>query len=388
MHMTRWLQLLLPIAALLVVLGTACAQDAATASPPTLTPEPSPTASPTPGPESRLATAESLYLPKLAPELATSIRAQPWYNAMEREHLHLIAAIVETERAATPRGERTSVAAAFEYATAQGWYADGLSGDEALKLRSVFQTYTTSLSDRRLPQIGPVLATTIAFELVEIVELPESGHVAVLVSADDGEIGRVAVDMAVRWLPEIEAVTGAFPYSFIHITVTELHELFAGLSHDEFIAISPDFVDDETMIHELTHSTLYGVFPTWFEEGFAHFMEYHLTGQLDEGEAYFREQLALLNEGAALDITEWPMIGVDLYANMVDRSRGFLFMKSMYEIVGTDEVVETIRALRTKRVKGQELIRHLVDASDPEQRAAMRSYVCNNVVGTQRDYCN
>jgi hypothetical protein len=375
--------------AALLSLVLACGPDAASspganpaASPATPA---SPTVAPTASAEDRIIAAEGRYLTKLSPALAQTIREQPWFQAMAPEHLTLIAAILETERAAGARGEKDSVAAALEFAMEQPWYADGFEAAEAISLRAVFQTYTVSLEDWRAPQIGPVLASTIAYELTATLELAESGTVVVLVSADDPALGRTALDLAVRWLPEVEAVTGAFPYSFLHITVTELYELYAGLSYDEFIALAPDSVTEDVVIHELTHSTLYGIFPTWFEEGFAHFMEYFLTDRLDEGEAYFLGQVSELDAQPVLNVGAKP--GFGFYDYILDRATGFLFVKGLYDINGIDEVVATIRSLRTKTFSDQELLRRLIETTDPDRRAALEAYVCQNVIGTTRNYC-
>jgi hypothetical protein len=377
----------LAIAVLAAVLVTGCAQEKASFQQPSSSPATvvgSPTLPPTPSATDRVATAEGRYLGELSPGLAAAIRGQPWFAAMAPEHLSLLAAIVATERAAGPRGERDSVAAAFDFATQQGWYADGFDAAEAISLRGVFQTYTASLEDQWAPQIGPVLASTIAHQLTATLTLPESGAVVVLVSADDPLLGRTALDLAVHWLPQVEAVTGEFPYSFLHITITELFELYAGLSYDEFISLAPDSVTEDVVIHELTHSTLYGIFPTWFEEGFAHFMEYYLPGRLAEGDAYFREQLAFLEADPVLNIGFRPY---DFYEHLVDRATGFLFIKGLYEIAGTDDVVGTIRSLRTKTFSDQELIRRLIETDDPDRRVALEAFVCENVRGTTRNYC-
>lgn len=388
--MRSLLRTLVPVAAVCATLIAACggantappASNTVVASP--TVPE-SPTAAPTQSAADRAATAEARYLPKLDAGLAQTIRSQPWFPDMTPEHLSLIAAILETDRAAGARGERDSVAAAFTFATEQPWYTDGFDASEAVGLRGVFQTYTVSLEDWRAPQIGPVLASTIAYELTATLELPESGTVVVLVSADDPALGRTALDLAVQWLPEVEQVTGAFPYSFLHISITELYELYAGLSYDEFISLAPDSVTEDVVIHELTHSTLYGIFPTWFEEGFAHFMEYYLTGALAEGEAYFLAQMAELDAEPVLNVGAKPAFTFEDY--VIDRATGFLFINGLYEINGIEEVVATIRSLRTKTFSDQELVRLLLESDDPERKAQLEDYACRNVIGTTRAYC-
>ena len=393
--MTRLTRALIPLAsAIVLAVAAGCGSDSASFDTPASSPGPAPTATaaaaptevPTPSAGDRKTMAEGRYLTKMSSTLAQAIREQPWFEAMAAEHVSLIAAIMETERAAGARGETDSVAAAFGFATEQAWYKDGFDAAEAVGLRGVFQTYTVSLEDWRAPQIGPVLASTIAYELTATLELPESGTVVVLVSADDAEQGRLALDMAVRWLPEIEAVTGAFPYEFLHITITELFELYAGLSYDEFISLAPDSVTEDVVIHELTHSTLYGIFPTWFEEGFAHFMEYYLTNTLAEGEAFYLEELTYLEADRVLNVGPKP--GYDFYDYYVDRVTGFLFVKGLYDLNGIEHVIEVIRSLRTKTFTDQELIKRLIETDDTDRRAALEAYICGNVVGTTRNYCS
>src|SRR5690606_28116853 len=160
-------------------------------------PPPTAVATATPSPEDRMAVAESRYLRGMSPALADSIRSQPWFTSLTPEHLSLIGAVLAAERAAGPRGEKESVAAAFAFATQQAWYADGLDAGEAAGLRGVFETYAASLEDWRAPQVGPVLASTIQHGLTAVVGLPESGRVVVLVSAEDAGLGRTALDLAV-----------------------------------------------------------------------------------------------------------------------------------------------------------------------------------------------
>ena len=120
---------------------------------------------------------------------------------------------------------------------------DGLDSGAARGLRGAFQAYEKSLTNRYGPTIGPVLATTLEFGLFEAIEL-EAGELVVVVSADDPEVGRTVIEKSIAWLPQIEALVGAYPYSFLHLMVTDVGELYAGLSYDEFIAISPEYVDE------------------------------------------------------------------------------------------------------------------------------------------------
>jgi hypothetical protein len=43
--------------------------------------------------------------------------------------------------------------------------------------------------------------------------------------------------------------------------------------------------------------------------------------------------------------------------------------------------------LRTKTFTDQELIKRLIETDDPDRRTALEAYICENVIGTTRNYC-
>ncbi|HEX5368773.1 MAG TPA: hypothetical protein VFY10_05085, partial [Dehalococcoidia bacterium] len=329
--------------------------------------------------------AESKYLTAMSRPLADEVRAQPWYADLTQTRLDLIAAIQACERQSQIRGEKQSVADALEFASEQPWYTDGLDDTEAAQLRGVFFAYAESLKDDNAPPIGPELAKTIQYQLEDVLQLPESGEMVLLVSAEDADAGRRALDIAAEALPRVEKIVGKFPYRFLFISVTDLPDIYAGLSYDEFISIAPDYVDQPTIIHEITHSTLYGIFPTWFEEGFAHFMEYYLTTGLDDGVSYFTDELKQIEASNKLYIA--PNAGYDFVDYVAERAQGFLFLKGFYDITGIDAVSATIRSLRTRTFNDQDLIKALIENSPPDKQPALRLYVCQDVRGTTHDYC-
>jgi hypothetical protein len=329
--------------------------------------------------------AEAQYLTHMSVELNELVRQQTWFEALSQDHLDLVAAILRTERAAKAKGEEHSVHEMLSFASEQGWYGDGLDQGEARGLRGAFEAYEKSLTTKYAPAIGPVLATTLEFGLFRATELPEGGEMIVVVSADDPAVGNTVLDKAIEWLPKIEAQVGAYPYAFLHLMVTDLGELYAGLSYDEFIAIAPDYVDDRTIVHELTHSTMYGSFPTWFEEGFAYFMEGYMTDSSDDVLALFAEQLTLMGYDHKLY--------VGLYRDPSDagwwaeQMQGFLFMTGVNQTNGIEALIGTVRQIRTKSLSDQELLRTFVSYGTPEEQKRMEAYFCENVIGTSRNYC-
>lgn len=329
-------------------------------------------------------TAEGQYMAYLSENLNQLVRSQAWFEALTEDHVDLIAAILRTERAAKAKGEADSVYDMMSFASEQAWYSDGLDADEARGLRGAFQAYEKSLTSRYGPTIGPVLATTLEFGLFEAIDL-EAGELIVVVSADDAAVGRTVIEKSLVWLPQIEALVGAYPYSFLHLMVTDLGELYAGLSYDEFIAISPEYVDDETIVHELTHSTMYGSFPTWFEEGFAHFVEFYMTETLADGVVRNHEDLAYLGFDDSLYVGAYRDPSIEGY--LAERMRGFLFMNEIYELNGIDALIGTVREIRTKSLSDQELLRVFVGHGASEERQRIEEYFCQSVVGTSRNYC-
>jgi hypothetical protein len=326
-------------------------------------------------------TAEGKYLVNMSDELNELVRAQPWFASLTQDHVDLIAAILRTERAAKAKGEADSLLQMVTYASEQGWYNDGLDVEEARGLRGAFQAYEKSLTNKYGPAIGPVLSTTLEFGLFQAIELPEGGEMIVVVSADDPEVGQTVVDKAIEWLPQIEALVGAYPYSFLHLMVTDIGEFYAGLSYDEFIALSPEYVDDATIVHELTHSTMYGSFPTWFEEGFAYFVGYYMTGELEENVQLAKDALGdtRLFVGPYRDVSD-----AGFFREQIE---GMLFMNAVYEMNGIDSLIDSVRQIRTKSLSDQELLRIFVAHGPSEEQQRMEAYFCENVVGTSRNYC-
>jgi hypothetical protein len=326
-------------------------------------------------------TAEAQYMVHMTVELNELVHAQPWFADLTQDHVDLIAWILRTERAAKAKGEADSVLDMLTFASEQGWYSDGLDPGEARGLRGAFESYEKSLTTKYAPTVGPVLATTLEFGLFKAIELPEGGEMIVVVSADDPEVGRTVVDKAIEWLPRIEEMVGAYPYSFLHLMVTDLGELYAGLSYDEFIALAPEHVTDEVIVHELTHSTMYGSFPTWFEEGFAYFMGYYMTGVLEEN---VQEATNALGE-TYLFVGPYRDPSIEgFYREQVE---GMLFMNGVYELNGIDALIGTVRQIRTKSLSDQELLRTFVSYGTTEEQRRLEQYFCDNVLGTSRNYC-
>ncbi|HWC29219.1 MAG TPA: hypothetical protein VG845_03960 [Dehalococcoidia bacterium] len=346
-----------------------------------------PVATPNPTQQARILTdtAEAKYLSLISVDLGEQIRAQPWFKQLTQAHVDLIAAMMRTERAAKAKGEEASVRDMLTYAAEQPWYSDGLEDPEARGLRGAFMAYEESLSNRNAPTIGPVLSQALQHGTFRPVDLPVGGEMLIVVSAEDPAQAQAVLDLSLEALPQIEALVGAYPYDFLHMMVTDLGEYLAGLSYDQFIIVAPNSIDMGTVVHELTHSTMYGKFPIWFEEGFAHFVQYHLTGTLDQGAAEATAALRQLRTDGRLYVGEYRDSSFAGY--LAERAQGFLFMKAVYELKGLEGLTQLLGKLRTKSLGDQELLREFVQFGSLEEQRAMQAHFCAAVVGTARNYC-
>ena len=377
---TRRRGLALLVAAAPILLLAACAGGQTTPPDPTL-----PAATPTSVAEALHSEAESSYLPYMTPALQSVVREQPWYQQLTPLGLDLVAAIQRCERAAHRNGQPIAVAEILKFASEQAWYTDGLDDRETKALTAAFRAYLESLNDDNAPAIGPVLAPTLRHGLFEVVALDETGEMVLLLTATDAATGAATLASAVDALPRVEAIVGAFPYEFLHIQITPLPAAYAGLSYNEFIALSPDWLDQATIVHEITHSTLYGIFPLWFEEGLAHFIEYYLAGTLEDGVSESMGQLHRLGRDARLDLR--PTAVYSSQDQLAERAQGFLLIKSIFDIQGIEGLSSTIRALRTQTFGDQDLLRTIVGVAPPAQQERLNQLLCDRVLGTTRDYC-
>ncbi len=282
-HHPRYLRLVFGalLSALLVACGSAGGNSPKAPATATITPRPASTA--TPQAEGLKRQAEQTQLPKMSQTLADLVRKQAWFQDLSAVKLNLLANLVKCEQAARTHGEPGSVADALQFASEQGWYADGLDDHEAKGLSEVFDAYALSFTKDGAPPVGTTLATTLRNQTFDTVTLPETGDKVVIVASKDPKIGQKALELATDYLPKIEAIAGKFPYPFIYIEVTpDYPDELLGTSYDEFIGVNNKSVESNTLAHELTHSTVYGLFPTWFEEGFAYFMGNYLSDQVDK----------------------------------------------------------------------------------------------------------
>jgi hypothetical protein len=385
-HHFRGLSLVLGalLSLLLVACGSAGGDSAKAPATATITPRPASTA--TPQAEGLKRQAEQTQLPRMTQALADLVRKQAWFQDMSPVKLNLLANLLTCEQAARAHGEPGSVADALQFASEQGWYADGLDDHEAKGLSEVLAAYALSFTKEGAPAVGTTLGTTLRNQTFDTVTLPETGDKVVIVASKDQRLGQKALELATDYLPKIEAIAGKFPYPFIYIEVTpDYPDELLGTSYDEFIGVNYKSVENNTLAHELTHSTVYGVFPTWFEEGFAYFMGNYLSDQVDKFTKTATAELQKMGADNKVDIinhgiyTDW-----DYYA---ETRRGFLFVKSIFDIEGIDGLSKTVKSLRSKTYNDNELLAAIMTYAPANLQTQLRKLFCDRVKGATRNYC-
>jgi hypothetical protein len=351
---------------------------------------PDPTATPAPKAVDLRPQAEATYLSQMSGVVATAVREQAWFAGLTPQTMALVAAIQRCAKAAQPRGEVASVADMLRFAAEQPWYADGLDEREVKGLSAVFDAYARSHKDENAPPVGSELSTTLRWALFAPVSLPESGEVVYLASAPTQALGEKLLNIATAQAGPVEELIGKFPYSFLHFIVTSLPEeehglVTLGASYNEYVFLGAESVTPETITHEMTHATLYGIFPLWFEEGMAEFVESYLTASLTYTSRVFNLDLIHMDRDNRLDLRARG--GYDIEAEYAERAQGFLFLRDVHATQGHEEFRATIRQLRTRSLGDADLLRALAQRGTPEVQAKLKALICERVVGVRAFTC-
>jgi hypothetical protein len=346
---------------------------------------PRPTATATPIAQGLLKQAEAQFLPRMSQPLADLVRAQGWYQELTPEKLALIDWLLKTEIAARSQGEPKAAAELFQFVTEQDWYLDGFDEFEATGITGVLRAYERSFAKALLP-VGATISSTIRHKLFDIAVLPESGPVVVIAASKDPAQGRKLLSLVMDNFANVEAMVGKYPYPFLYIEVnSELTETLglAGGSADEFIIIAPDEVKAWVVVHEITHSTVYGLFPTWFEEGLAYVVNEHLTGDLGS----FVRSVARTAPARAAWLDVWNYRVYMSHLDIYEHAGGLLLLNAIFEIEGYDAFSATVKALRTRTYNDNELLVRILELAPEDKKNEVRKLYCDRVVGTTRNYC-
>jgi hypothetical protein len=77
--------------------------------------------------------------------------------------------------------------------------------------------------------------------------------------------------------------------------------------------------------------------------------------------------------------TDWDYIA--------ERARGFLFLKSIYDIEGIEGLSKTVKSLRSKSYNDNELLTAIMQLAPDSAQTALRKLYCDRIVGATRNYC-
>jgi hypothetical protein len=328
-------------------------------------------------------TAEQKLFPAMKPELIDFVRGQEFFAEVTPAEYTMLETLRDTGRAAEKYGKDADFMSNLHLATEQWWYTDGFDDNEAKALTALFRAYQSSLSDRYIINIGDLMPSSLRGNYFHVLQLPESGEVTIVLAADPEyeALAPEALRLAVDNLPRVESIVGKFPYPFLYIYLTDLgDDGLLGLNRNEFIEINRTAVDVNTISHEMTHATVYGNFPTWFEEGFAYFVGNYAANELAVIERDALAAIAVTRRPRQLDLRAKFDHSAAGYFSTI--SQGFLFFKGYSDIVGLDAMGQTIRALRGKTyTNDNELLRAIVTNSPPDKQQAVQTYLCGAVVG-------
>lgn len=324
--------------------------------------------------------AEARLLPGMLQPVQEWVRAQEFFNDLTQAEYDFVDTLRKTEKAFIRHGAEAGLYDTLALISAQPWAQDGITDDEAKNLKGLFLAHEVSLEEQYVPDLEKVVKSTLEGNYLRTLSLPESGEVTVMVGTDFPELGLAAFDVVLAEMAKVESLVGPFPYPFLYVWVTELPQYLAGLSVNEFIALSPDYVEAETVAHEITHATLYGIFPIWFEEGFAYFMEAYATDNIPGLAAYHRAMLGQQRKTQKLDLAARFDHARASYT--AELSQGFLFFNGLYDIEGIEGLGRIVRALRSKTyTNDNELLHAIVSNSAPENQLRVQQYLCQTVIG-------
>ena len=341
-----------------------------------------PTAAAGAAPPNLRKTAESRLFPALKPELAEFIRAQEWFTDVTEAEYVMLETLRDMDRAAQRHGVAATFMDSLRLTAEQGWLHDGFDDNEAKAMTALYRAYQASLADRYVPQLdAEMLASSIRGNYFHVVSLPESGEVTVVLASDSEPLARPALGLAVENLPKVEAIVGKFPYPFVYIYVTDLGgDGLLGINRNEFVWIGLDGVETNTVAHELTHATLYGNFPLWFEEGVAYYVGSYANNELKSQQQDSLRVIAATGRPRKLDLgAKFDHSDRGYFASI---SQGFLFFQGVVDIQSLDGLSQVIRSLRSKTYNNDnELLRAIVSNSPPDKQQAMQQYLCGAVIG-------
>ena len=227
----------------------------------------------------------------------------------------------------------------LELLEAEAWFSDGIDSYEA-SLLGVINTLLSVDEQIRLIQSEnhkPLPLST--------------GDIAAVYLGDDPALIEKAHEVASAWMLQIEAFVGEFRPVGLVIDTTPVsgaeacHTGDGGGSRPGRIGLPSEYCyQSPVLIHELAHAFIGGRYPTWFAEGVAEVVSYHLTGTRA---GYEGGQGTIEIEGRYFVLSA-P------YRNQA--ALGADFLEALYNLAGAEEMSAFLTDVAGRSMSGEDLV--------------------------------
>lgn len=251
----------------------------------------------------------------------------------------------------------------WSYVERQPWYGDGLSDAELTLLYLVSIGVGTS---------GEQLAI-LDHHLYVFVGLQE-GDFTVVANGFDETKARAALEVVRRNLAAVEAYLGPYPQRWggLWLEVDDKTrrgaECYARHWKDEpaeiFLA-SPECFEPGVMVHELTHTFFIHEYPTWFTEGVAELVAYHLTGV----------RTGYLGTRGKIDLDADLDLDLDDIAYYNQAGLGSTFLVAVYKAIGPEPMARFLAEVKARDMTGGEIVDTLLSNTPADKKAALRQLI-------------
>jgi hypothetical protein len=323
-------------------------------------------------------------LATMSPGVADLIRQQPWFKKpLKAGHHALVLALKGADSAvAVGRMALGDVVRLVELAEEANWYKDGLTEQEASALAAIYRLALPSqlfyapqsleLPHDFIEELGETLAEQ------QFREVATEGGLGTLVVVFGGSSSRErtrTLSLTVHTLTRLEELLGDHQRAVLYVQIDD-GLVNAGEARRDVIVVQPDYAERDVLAHEITHTMFIdNRYPFWFKEGIAHFFEWQVVDRLDDE---YRSQSSDL---AAKGVGRGPFINRDPVGTRdqaIDRIRGFLLLKDIYDILGDSAFTSAVKELRWMHAFDLETVGVFYDAAlDDSQRAKLAGLFCD-----------
>lgn len=240
----------------------------------------------------------------------------------------------------------------LELLEAEAWFSDGIDSYEA-SLLGVINTLLSVDEQVRLIQSEnhrPLPLST--------------GNIAAVYLGDDPALIERAHEVASSWMLQIEAFVGDFRPVGLVIDTTPVsdaeacHTADGGGTRPGRIALPSEYCfQTPVLIHELAHAFIGGRYPTWFAEGVAEVVAYHLTGT----RAGYEGGQGTIEADGRYFVLSAP------YRNQA--ALGANFLEALYDMAGEQETSAFLKDVAGQSMSGEDLLDRIRQMQVPDRQA-------------------